>query len=167
MHAREQEDLQRELDEPPELNERVPLSEFSMLFAIQGVVVGIDARPTLLRSARACVGLRKPSENLVVQLAGLMELNMVHPHMCRRMGDFLEASGRHFARQRDGEYGRDITVDVLPWTPDVRETSSTPKSDLTLCHCHRRFTDRGNGLLGRTTDGKTFGEPREEIFRAS
>ena len=42
--------------------------------------------------------------DLVVDLGGVAELEVVHPHVARRVDDLLEALGRDLVREGDGEH---------------------------------------------------------------
>ncbi len=52
--------------------------------------------------------LPQPAVHLVVDLADVVELEVVHPHLRGGVHHLLEPRGRHLARQGDGQHGRDV-----------------------------------------------------------
>jgi hypothetical protein len=85
----------------------------------------------------------------------------VHPDVRGRMGDGLEPVRRDLVRQRQGQHGRDVIVDVVAGSPDVGEAPAASEPDLALGHDDGRRSDRGHDLLHSPTDREAVGDPRK------
>lgn len=97
--------------------------------------------------------LVQPGGHFSIDLIDIVDFEMMHPMLRRRMHNFLPSRGTVSATQRDGQhhFSRGI-LQVLARQPEIGEATIPSKRDLTLGNPDFAMTDIQQGELDSVKD---------------